>query len=210
MKKLYSSRISTLTPLLILIGLAGCQTVDPLTQPSHTAQAVPPATQPAGSSGQSLRSSLLKLVSGYEYSPKAEDFRGLGTPSQVVAAIIALYGDSQVATTRRTRALRGLLFFDRPKAQSTLEAVLRDPETPNLTRRAMVRVYALKMGAAGLALLGEMVAHSDRHTRDIAVRAVSRLGAAEATQILEGRVSSEPDKAIRGRVEQELSRRSAK
>ncbi len=158
-----------------------------------------PSTAPLGQR-------LAKAFSGYEYVPTREDLLKVAPEAELVPALWTLYHAPDQRLAVRTQALVSLRFFPSEQVQSWFETVLRDPATVDAVRRPAAKAYGFAFGERAVAVLGELLAHADLHTRDSAARALGAIGTAAARQKLSERAKIESEASVQATLAAELAK----
>ena len=140
---------------------------------------------------------LIPLLSGFEFVPTKDDLLRAGTAEELVVALSSIYRDPDVRLPARLHALSSLRFFPTDAAADLLADVVRSAESLPVARRSAVRVYAHVRGEASVTLLGEALEHSDRHTREAAVRALREVATPGARDLVTSRSIRESDSTVK-------------
>lgn len=137
------------------------------------------------------------LLSGYEHVPSAEDWKKVGEPADVAAALMAIAAEPNAKTMTAARATSSLGFFPRPEVSAFLVSRMADEKlAPTLRGKAAIAV-GLAFGDERADEIAALLSSPDAGLREDAVRAFRHLMSPAAERFLEGRVAQEPMAHIR-------------
>jgi hypothetical protein len=192
-----------LLTLLSVALVAGCETQtrptpepatpDLKTQTTTPAGTPPPAPPNNGPASAETRQKVIDLMSGIEHMPSRDEFLRIAPDNQLVAVLSSIATDDKAKMMHRTQALAGLRFFPTPESRATFEALLTDQATSELLLRPGVKAYAAAFGNDAVPVASKLLSHTDRNTRESAVRALASIGTPAARKAIELRQPAEQD-----------------
>lgn len=152
------------------------------------------------------REALLRMLSGYEYVPSAQDLARLG--SGVPDLLMQIVKDPGAMKYHRLRALTLLRHYpDRPEVQSFLTNLLTEENLPgSFLRRAMVALGQTAKGKA-IPTLTPFLSSKDVHSREAAAQALFATGEPSVADLLTQAAVGEPEAFLKksmGKMSQEL------
>jgi hypothetical protein len=177
------------------------------TTPAGTPTPAPPNNGPASAE---TRQKLIELMSGIEHMPSKEEFLRIAPENQVVAVLSSVLTDGKAKMMHRTQAVAGLRFFPTPESRATFEALLTDTTTSELLLRPGVKAYATAFGNDAVPVASKLLAHTDRNTRESAVRALAEVGTPAARKAVEARLPVEQDTKLQEMTKTTLASWQAK
>lgn len=147
---------------------------------------------------------LRQMLSGYEHTPGAGEWRALG--SEALPVLIDLYDDADVPPYVRLRAVHAVSFYPSPATRTFLLAVARAPRQSDLLVRQAVLSLVHAFGARSVADVAPFLAHAEPVVREAAAAGLGRMRTPAARDALRARLPLEADDTVRGAIERALER----
>ncbi len=124
----------------------------------------------------SARATLARWFSGYEFVPKARDYRRL--KPHLGGALEALVRDPGLDLVLRARAVSAMVYAADADSHGFVSALLADESAPSLLRRKAALVLGERAGADATASLVSAftAAYDDVFVREACARALRQLG----------------------------------
>lgn len=139
-----------------------------------------------------VEETVLVLLSGYEFVPKAADWARAGTPDQVATALIKLASAKGSPLARTHRALASLAQVPTPEVRAFLLERAADKALQPRTRgRALMALGAGFKDAAAQDIAPYLV-HEAPRLREDAVRALRPMASTAVEALLKQRAAAEP------------------
>ncbi len=138
------------------------------------------------------RSTVLELLSGYEYSPAREDLERLGPG--VPEVLMDIVTDPEMLKYQRLRALDLLKYYpEHPEVEGFLTNLLSDKALPSGFQRIAMRSLARTSKGKAIDRLKPYLSSPDVHTREAAAQALYETGDPSIGAVLKGAAIKESE-----------------
>ena len=148
------------------------------------------------------KAQLAQMLSGYEHTPGASEWRALG--GETLPVLIDLYDDAGVPSYVRLRAVHAVSFYPSPATRTFLLAVARAPRQSDLFVRQAVLGLVRAFGARALADVEPFLAHPEPVVREAAAAGLGRIHSQPARDALGARLPVETDAVVREAITRAL------
>lgn len=150
---------------------------------------------PAFAEDGDLHGKVMDLLLAYETPATAEDFQALGPG--VEAELMTVAKDSDLAISKRTRAVQALAYVPSPEGRAYIEGVLADPAQESLMRRQAAIALATGWPTDNHLPLTAALNDEDTQLRIAAAKALSMSKDPQAPAALEARLAIEENDAVK-------------
>lgn len=157
-----------------------------------TAHATPPTKE-----------ELRRALSGYEDVPPAEYWQRLG--NETVGVLAEMYNDPATPAYVRYRAIYAVANYPIDATRTFLLAVARAPGQNDLHIRAALVSLGRAFGDRAIEDVRPFLEHREPVVREGAIQALDRIGTPRAVTLLRTRLTTEPARHLRTRLERAVT-----
>lgn len=149
---------------------------------------------------QASREKLLRILSGYEYVPSAQDLEALGPG--VPTLLMQIVKDPGAMKYHRLRALSLLRYYpDRPNVHSFLIGLLSENNLPSGFVRATILTLGQTVKGNAIPTLIPFLSSKDVHIREAVAQALFSTGEPSVAGLLTEAAGSEPELFLKESME---------
>ena len=161
------------------------------------------AQQTLQKNDEKLRSQVLSLLSGYEYVPRAGEWKEL--PEEAVSILVEVVENEQNQAYVRARAASALAHFPEEASTKALLNALKASQ-PKILWRSAVKALGFFPSARSAEAVAEVLEENDVTMREAAVQSLSRMNLKEARDPLNVAASKEKIIWLKKRMEAALQK----
>jgi HEAT repeat protein len=152
------------------------------------------------------QAAVMDLLNAVEQPPTKTDLEAIS--DGVDAELMEIADDTEVASTRRGRAISALGFFPTDTVRAFLDAKLIEAGK-SLFRRKAAYALAAGWGAESVEAIAAVLTDDDVQLRIAAVNALAQVNDATARQALETQLATESESAVKDAIEKGLKQEVA-
>ena len=144
------------------------------------------------------------LLNAPEHVPSAAEWQRLGPDAAEV--LVNVLVDGKTLALKRGRAASALAHFASETSKQALVTVVGDGDAPWILRGKAARTLAVSYQGDALVHVAPLLGADHKRLREAAIKAVGLVKVKQSRSLLEGRLSAEKDKYLRGLIETTLKR----